>query len=112
QCCLNRLAARADGMPLRDDGELVVVARHACLRHAVVFYGRLEDLPVAELLDHAALDFLPWRLARRVLESPPFFPRDTAPRRFGRISQHNPPTLVEVDCDAGPRPSHTHPPPP
>src|SRR5262249_58407936 len=81
QCCLNGLAARMDGMPLRDDGELVIVARHACLRHAVVFHGGLEKHPPRGPVAHAALNFLPWRLAPPGHLFAPLPPPHTPPPR-------------------------------
>src|SRR5262249_61453763 len=44
----------------------VVVPRHALLRDAMIFDRRLENHAVGELIDHAALDLLPRRLARRM----------------------------------------------
>src|SRR5260370_8362017 len=48
----------------------VVVARHACLRDAMICYGRLEHHSPGELVDNAPLHFLPRRLARRIFVSP------------------------------------------
>src|SRR5690606_38525877 len=48
----------------------VVVARHAVgLRHLLELDRRLQHHAVAKLVGHAALDFLPRRLARRHLEA-------------------------------------------
>ena len=48
---------------------LMVVARHTLLRDALIFYCRFQHHAVSELIDHAALDFLPRGLTRRVLKS-------------------------------------------
>ena len=45
--------------------DLVIVPRHVLLRHALIFHRRLEHHAVGELVDHAALDLLPRRLAAR-----------------------------------------------
>jgi hypothetical protein len=47
----------------------MVVAWHTPLRDALIFYCRFQHHAVSELIDHAALDFLPRRLTRRVLKS-------------------------------------------
>lgn len=44
----------------------VVVAWNALLCYALIFHRRLEHHAVRELIDHAALDLLPWRLTCRI----------------------------------------------
>src|SRR5262249_57843802 len=58
----------------------VVVPRHALLRDAMIFHGGLENHAGGELIDHAALDLLPWGLARRRFLAAPFFPPGAALR--------------------------------
>src|SRR5215813_9038760 len=47
----------------------VIVARHAVLGDAVIFDGGLQDHSVRQLIDHGALNFLPWCLACRITEA-------------------------------------------
>src|SRR5580704_19082489 len=47
----------------------VIIAGNGFLRDALVFDRRLEHHAVGELVDHAALDLLPRRLARRIFEA-------------------------------------------
>src|SRR5262245_50810058 len=58
----SRFALRAP----RNDKNLMIVARDAVLGDALILHGRLQHHAVRELVNHGALDFLPWCLARRV----------------------------------------------
>src|SRR5690349_24177600 len=84
-----------------DGGEsLVIVPRDALLRDAAVLDRRREHHAVAELLDHAALDLLPGRLARREVIAALLLERSTARRDLRLRHQHIDSALVEVDPDA------------
>src|SRR5262249_51389308 len=78
----------------------VVVPRHALLRDAMIFERRLENHAVGELIDHAALDLLPRRLARRIFVAPLLLQRGAALRELGVRDQHVGAALVEVDAHA------------
>src|SRR5499426_4275693 len=82
------------------DGTSVVVARHALLRDAMIFHGGLENHAVSELIDHAALDLLPRRLARRIFVATLFLQRGAPLRELGVRDQHVGAALVEVDAHA------------
>src|SRR5580700_7979878 len=60
----------------------VIVARNGFLCDALVFDRRLEHHAVGELVDHATLDLLPWRLARRILEAAGLLQSRAALRRL------------------------------
>ena len=64
------------------DSVSVIVSRHALLRDPMIFDRRFEHHAVGELVDHAALDLLPRRLARRVAVAAAAFP---APRGAARV---------------------------
>src|SRR5262249_36416724 len=53
----------------RNDMNLMIVTRDTVLGDALIFHGRLQHHAVRQLVDHGALNFLPWRLARRVPEA-------------------------------------------
>src|SRR5215813_14803050 len=78
----------------------VVVPRHALLRDAMIFHGGLENHAGGELVDHAALDLLPWGLARRIFVAALFLQRGAALRKLGVRHQHVSAALVEVDAHA------------
>src|SRR5262252_5883566 len=78
----------------------VVVPRHALLRDAMIFDRRLENHAVGELIDHAALDLLPRRLARRIFVALLLLQRGAALRELGVRDQHVGAALVEVDAHA------------
>src|ERR1700677_1338552 len=62
--------------PASENGrKSVVVSRHEFLSHPLKFYGRLEHHAICQLLDHFALDFLPWCLAWRIMIAAVFFQR-------------------------------------
>src|SRR5262249_59111363 len=82
------------------DGGSVVVPRHALLRDAMIFHGRLENHAVGERIDHAALDLLPRRLARRIFIATLFLQRGAALRELGVWHQYVGAALVEVDAHA------------
>src|SRR5215470_7936833 len=46
---------------------LVIIAGHRFLRDPLIFHGWSQDHAVGKLIDHGALNFLPGRLARRIL---------------------------------------------
>src|SRR4029077_16682081 len=71
-------------VPTFRDHALVIVSRHRFLRDPLIFHGWLQDHAVAELIDHAALDFLPWRLSWRVMVAAIFLQGRAARRQFIR----------------------------
>ena len=62
---------------------LVIVARDAFLRDALIFDCRLEHHAVGKLVDHGALNFLPWCLARWIFKAAALFERRPPPCEFG-----------------------------
>src|SRR5215467_12793863 len=78
----------------------VVVPWHALLRDAMIFDGWLENHAVGELIDHAALDLLPRRLARRIFPAAVTFEGGAALRELGVGDQHVRAAVVEIDAHA------------
>src|SRR5665213_1408481 len=79
---------------------LVIVARHEFLRDALEFNRRLEHHAVGQLIDHAALDFLPRRLARGIFVAAALLQGRLAAGDLGLRHQNVRGALVEVDAHA------------
>src|SRR5207302_8756927 len=70
-------------------GVSMAVARYSgSLRDALIFHRRLEHHAVGKLVDHGALDFLPRRLARRIVVAAILRERRLAPLELGRRQQN------------------------
>ncbi len=80
------------------DHALVVIPRHRFLRDPLIFHGWLQDHAAGELIDHAALDFLPRRLARRVMVAAVLLQGRPARRKFIRGNEDIRAAFVEVDA--------------
>src|SRR5215813_7254915 len=79
----------------------VVVARNAFgLSDALILDRGLEHHALRQLVHHAALDFLPWRLAFRDLVSALSLERRHALRILVLTDQNVRGTLVEIDAHA------------
>src|ERR1700680_4242285 len=75
---------------------LMVIAGHAeFLCDTLELDCTLEHHAVGELIDHGALDLLPWRLAGRELEAAGLLERGAAPGEFGVRRQHVGGPIVE-----------------
>src|SRR5262249_47313168 len=77
----------------------------------MIFDRRLENHAVGELINHAALDLLPRRLARRIFVALLLLQRGAALRELGVRDQHVGAALVEVDAHAVAVLSNASPPP-
>src|ERR1700675_1267584 len=77
---------------------LMIVAWHEFLRNALIFYRRLQHHAAAELIDHGALDFLPRRLARRIVIAAVLVERRAARRQFRGRDEDIGAALVEIDA--------------
>src|SRR5262249_5398181 len=82
------------------EGRSVIVARHALLGDALIFDRRGEHHAVGELLDHAALNLLPGRLARREMEAALLRQGGAAGGELLGGGQDSGAARVEVDADA------------
>src|SRR5262249_14249621 len=78
----------------------MVVPRHALLRDTLILDGGREHHAVGELLDHAALDLLPGRLARRDMEAALLDEGVTAAAEVLGRDQDVGAAFGEVDTDA------------
>src|SRR5262245_32687334 len=78
----------------------MIVPRYVPLRDAMIFHRRLEHHAVGQLIDHAALDLLPRRLARGILPAAVPVQRGAPPRELRVGDQHVRAPLVEVDAYA------------
>src|SRR5215831_153254 len=87
-------------MPIGIPRSMIVARHRKCLRDALIFDGRLEHHARGELIDHAALDFLPWRLTRWILVAATLLQRRPAPRQFGLRDQYVGAASIEVDAYA------------
>ena len=77
--------------------ESMIIPRDVGLRDAMIFYGRREHHAAGELVDHAALHFLPRRLAWRVFVATRLLQLDTAPCKLGFRDQDVGSAVVEID---------------
>src|SRR3977135_525192 len=78
----------------------MIIPWHVLLRDALIFDRRLEHHALGELVDHAALDLLPGRLARRIFEAALLLQRRAARGELGVRNQDIGRALVEVDAHA------------
>src|SRR5262249_58212331 len=79
----------------------VVVARHAlALGNLLIFDGGLQHHAVREIIDHPALDLLPWRLVRRILIAAMALQVGAAPVVFLLADQDVGAALGEIDAHA------------
>src|SRR5580658_3545824 len=80
----------------------MIVAWNECLRHALIFDRWFQNHALRELVDHGALDFLPRRLARRIMVSAILLQCCSTISQFGRRDQNISRPLVEIDTHAIP----------
>jgi hypothetical protein len=79
----------------------MIVPRHPeGLGDAMVLHRRLKHHAVGELIDHGALDLLPWRLARRKLETALVLQGKATLRQFLLRDQNVGCARVKIDADA------------
>src|SRR5262249_13997758 len=80
---------------------LMAVAWLACLRHPLVLPCRLEHHAFGQLVHHAALDFLPRRLACGIIGVAAVLRQRCAPlRKLGLGNEDVGRALAQVDADA------------
>src|SRR5689334_429936 len=93
-------AGASDGYAagVNDEPSSVIIAGHRFLRDPLIFYRRSQDHAVGELSDHAALDFLPRRLAGWILIAAAFIQRRAARRQVRRRNQNIGAAFVEIDA--------------
>ena len=70
------------------------------LRDALILDRRLQHHAVGELIDHGALDFLPWRLAGRIVVAAVLLRARRGARQLGVGDQHVGRAFVEIDAHA------------
>src|SRR4051794_39315146 len=78
----------------------MAVTRLARLGDALVFHRRFEHHALGELIDHAALDFLPWGLAWRIACIAVLGERGTAFRKLLPGDHDVGSAFAQIDADA------------
>jgi hypothetical protein len=94
------LAPGATVIQLSDVAASVIVPRDRLLRDALISHRRLKHHAAVELIEHGALDFLPRRLAWRIVIAAILFQRRGTLGQFRRPDQHIGGTFVEIDANA------------
>src|SRR4029079_13827839 len=99
----NHYAALDSGFALRaprNDRNLMIVARDAVLGDALIFHGGLQHHAIRQLVDHGALDFLPWRLACGITEAAAPLQCLAAPGQLRFRGQYIGGPFAQVDANA------------